>query len=96
MLGIMLPSSSLVLLIYRWREQYQQSPYLKAFSVGMVPITIGLMFATGWLLSVPSWQASHPERWLLLIAVTTWASWRKKINPLWLMLLGAALGAAMA
>lgn len=90
--GILLPSSTLVLMLYRWREKHHHLPSMQAFSIGMMPLTIGLMLATGWVLAEPAWQSSQPWVLLGLIALTTLLSWRRKINPLWLMLLGGLVG----
>lgn len=92
MLGIMLPSSSMALMLYRWREKHQHLPSLQAFSIGMTPLTIGLMLATGWVLAEPAWHIPQPWVLLGLIAFTTLLSWHKKTNPLWLMLIGALVG----
>lgn len=87
--GIMLPSSVLSLWVHRWTQRRRELPLVRAFRAGMVPITIGLLLATGWILAAPN--ATEP----LLVAltlITIAAVVRTRINPLWLIAAGALAG----
>ena len=53
MLGIMLPSTTLVLAATRWAEANRSSMVVRSFTAGMAPLTLGLLVATGWLLAQP-------------------------------------------
>ena len=51
--GIMLPSTTLVMLATRWAREHKQTLGVRAFTAGMAPLTLGLLIATGWLLAAP-------------------------------------------
>ncbi|WP_367846410.1 chromate transporter [Rhodoferax sp. WC2427] len=94
MLGILVPSTTLMWLSTRWGHRNRELRAVRAFKQGMAPIVIALMLATGWLLS----SAQHgPERdwplWLLT-GLSALVVWRTKVHILWLLAIGAALGAA--
>jgi chromate transporter len=89
MLGVMLPSTTLALAASRWVAARRDQLGVRAFQAGMMPVTVGLLLATGWLLS-PSWQA---PRALLLSAAVAWLVWRTRVPLIWLVATGALLGA---
>lgn len=94
MLGIMLPSTTLVLAATRWAREHQQSRPVRAFTAGMAPLTLGLLLATGWLLALPYVaEPSHRLATLALIAVTVLMVLKTRIGLVWLVLAGGALGA---
>ena len=92
LLGIMLPSSILTYTTTRWAHRHRDNRGIKAFKLGMAPVVIALLVATGWLLT-----ASHdnPARdwplWLLTLA-SMLLVWRTRIHLLWLIGVGAILG----
>ena len=93
MLGILLPSTTLVWLSTRWGHRNRGLRAVRAFKQGMAPIVIALMLATGWLV----FSAQHvPDLdwplWLLT-ALSALVVWRTRIHILWLLGLGALLGA---
>jgi len=90
MVGTLLPSTALALTVTRWGAQRRESRAVRAFTSGMAPLTIGLLLATGWVLTAPS--RAHPGAMLLVLA-TVLAMLRSKISPLWMMAIGAAVGA---
>lgn len=88
-LGILLPSTTIALLVFRWTERLSARPWVRAFRAGMAPITIGLLIATGWLLAAPNLR----EPMLLAVtAATTLAVLTTRLNPLWLLAGGAVVG----
>jgi chromate transporter len=89
MLGIMLPSTTLTLAASRWISTRRSWLSVQAFQAGMVPVTIGLLLATGWLLAPP---IQTQPRALLLSALVALAVWRSKISLIWLVAAGGALG----
>lgn len=90
MLGIMLPSTTLALVVSRWVASRRHWLSVQAFQAGMVPVTIGLLLATGWHL-MPPLQA-QPRAFLLSVAVATLV-WRTHVSLIWLVAAGAVLGA---
>ena len=89
MMGIMLPSTTLTLAASRWISMRRQWLSVQAFQAGMVPVTIGLLLASGWLLAPP---VQTQPRALLLSALVALAVWRSKISLIWLVSAGALLG----
>ena len=92
--GIMLPSTTLVMLATRWARKHQRSIGVRAFTSGMAPLTLGLLMATGVLLASPYVeQPEHRYGTLALITATTLLSLRTRIGLVWIVLSGGALGA---
>ena len=89
MLGILAPSTLLAMCVTRWRRRRQETLGMRAFSVGMTPITLGLLLATGWILSEPTRGSVGG---LCAIALTVLAMLRTKWSPMWMVAAGAAAG----
>jgi chromate transporter len=89
--GSLLPSTLLAVGVGRMRARRQGSPMLQAFNDGMAPLTIGLMLATGWILTEPA-----RTRWgtLPLILGTVWFARATKLSPVWIIAVGAVAGVA--
>jgi chromate transporter len=87
--GIMLPSTTLAFAAARWGHARRHWRGVQAFKAGMAPIVIALMFATGWILSsgTPGW------RHVLLTVAAALLVWRTRVHLLFLIGLGAVLGA---
>lgn len=94
MLGIMLPSTTLVLAATRWARRNREHIGVRAFTVGMAPLTLGLMLATGWLLAAPYLVDEH-HRWatLALMLATLFLTMRTKLGIVWMVVGGGVLGA---
>jgi chromate transporter len=90
MIGIMGPSSALTFMVGRLRHARQDAMPVRAFSVGLAPLTIGLLIATGWVLSLPS--LDHPFA-LLLVPATILFMLKTARSPLWMIAGGAVVGA---
>jgi chromate transporter len=90
MLGIMVPSSVLTFVVGRLRHARQDALPVRAFSIGLAPLTIGLLIATGWVLTLPS--LDHPMA-LLLVPATVLFMLKTARNPLWMIAIGAVVGA---
>jgi chromate transporter len=91
-LGMLLPSTTLTLIAARWSHQNRERPGVRAFKAGMAPIVIGLLSATGWILSNTQGSASDKSPLWLLTALVTVLVWRTHIHLLWLLALGGLLG----
>ena len=89
--GMLIPSTTLALFATRWGAKRRQTRGVRAFVAGMAPVTIGLLAAAGTVLAVP--LATH---WgtALLIAATIVVSVKTKLSPVWMIAIGAAIGAA--
>ncbi len=90
MSGSLLPSTTLALLATRWGAQRRESIGVRAFTSGMAPLTIGLLLATGWVLTEP--LRGYPAT-ALLVAVAIAFMLYTKLSPLWPMAVGAVVGA---
>lgn len=90
MAGIMLPSTTLTMVVSRWVASRRHWLSVQAFQAGMTPVTVGLLLATGWLL-MPSWTA-QPRAVALAVAVALLV-WLTKVRLIWLVGAGALLGA---
>jgi len=90
MVGIMAPSSAITLVVGRLRHARRDALAVQAFSVGLAPLTIGLLLATGWVLALPLVQ--HPLS-LLLVPATIVFMLKSKRSPLWMIAVGALVGA---
>jgi chromate transporter len=87
--GIMLPSTTLALVVARWGHARRDWRAVQAFKAGMAPIVIAFMFATGWILTAetPGW------RHVLLTMAAALLVWRTRIHLLVLIAIGAIVGA---
>ena len=94
MAGIMLPSSVLTLTATRWARANRASVSVRAFSAGMMPLTLGLIIATGWLLALPFLRADE-HRWgaLAVIAATVVLTLNTRLGLVWMVLGGGVAGA---
>jgi len=88
--GMLIPSTTLTLAVSRWGSKRRDHRGVRAFVAGMAPITIGLLLTTGGLLALPLVQ--RQAAWWL-IAATVALSLKTKVNPVWLIAVGAAAGA---
>lgn len=94
MAGIMLPSTLLTLAATRWARANREHIAVRAFSAGMMPLTLGLIIATGWLLALPFLRVDE-HRWstLALIAATVVLTLKTRLGLVWMVLGGGVLGA---
>ena len=93
MSGNLLPSTVLTLWATRWGTQRRETRGVRAFTAGLMPLTLGLLSATGWILAEP--YVSNPaHRWgaLALVAISVAVMLRTRASPIWLVALGALVG----
>ena len=90
MAGILLPSSTVAVAVGRYGRRNADRLAVRAFTAGLVPLTVGLLVATGWLLAAPGIQ-----RWasVALVAGTVLVMVRTRASPLWPIAAGAVVGA---
>lgn len=91
MSGLLLPSSLLALAAGRYSRRNAQSLWVRAFTAGLAPLTVGLLLSTGWVLTAP--VRTHAGA-LVVGAATVVLSLRTTIGPLWLIGAGALAGMA--
>lgn len=90
MAGILLPSTVLSLWATRWGQTHRETRGVRAFTIGMAPLTIGLLLSTGWILAGPA--SAHMGAMLLVVA-TALTMLLTRISPMWAVAAGALLGA---
>ena len=93
MVGIMLPSCSLTFIATQWAHRNRDLVMVRAFKAGLAPIVIALLSATGWLLISSHSDLTHDWALWLLAAISTVVVWRTRLHLLWLLGIGALLGA---
>ena len=94
MFGTLIPSTLLTLAVTRWGAKRKESRGVRAFTTGLTPLTIGLLVATGWLLAAPyATDRAHAIGAIALVAITVLVMVRTRLSPMWLVGLGAVVGA---
>jgi chromate transporter len=88
-LPLLVPASTLTLLVGHLNERYPNAPIGRAVRRGVTPITIGLMFASATILMR---AVNHDWRGYLITLLTVAVVLRKPLNPLWLLAAGALAG----
>jgi chromate transporter len=88
--GSLLPSATLALAASRFGDARRKSRGMRAFTAGMAPLTLGLLFATGWILTEPVRNSLGA---MLLLPFTVLMLLKTRISPIWLVAIGAVVGA---
>ncbi len=103
-LGVVLPSFIVILIVAKFYEKYKQSRIVKGCMNGLKPAVVGLigaavlsvvgevLFPVGLTLSVFTTPAFYVS--LGIFALTCTLAFWKKVHPIWLILISAALGIA--
>ncbi|NCP40625.1 MAG: chromate transporter [Rhodoferax sp.] len=92
MVGILLPSTTLTFVASRWGHQNRELRAVRAFKQGMAPIVVGLLLATGWVLTTNlGTSLQHWPLWLIA-AFSALVVWRTRLHLLWLLGAGGLLG----
>lgn len=92
LLGILLPSSALMMATANWGHRHRELRAVRAFRQGMAPVVIAMLLSTSWILGSASrdWRADWPV-WLLTVA-SGLLLWRTRVHLLWVLGAGAVLG----
>lgn len=85
------PSSILAWLVERYTGRHRDAAWMIVMRRALAPITIALLLASGYLITR---GADHSLQALALTLVTVAVGLWTRLNPLWLVALGAALGVA--
>ena len=88
-LAIVLPPALLTLAVTRMNANNPDARLGRAIRGGLGPITIGLTLSSGWILA---YSADHDWRGAVLTLGTVILMMRTKLNPVWLILVGALAG----
>lgn len=94
LIGMLLPSTLLSLTVSRWGADKQNTLGVRAFNSGLAPVSVTLMYLAAWVLAKP--YLDTPSRWVgaaSLIALTIIVILRTRVAPVWLIALGALVGA---
>jgi chromate transporter len=92
--GTLLPSTALTLFATRWGARRRETRAIRAFTTGLTPLTIGLLLATGWVLAQPYVVAgAHRFGAVVLVAFSAFVMLRTRLSPMWLVAIGAVVGA---
>lgn len=90
MTGTLLPSTLLLLGAARYRERQRESRAMRALGMGLAPLTLGLLVATGWILTEP--VRDEPLA-LALVPLAVLVMMKTRLGPLWVIGAGALVGA---
>jgi len=88
--AICAPSTLLTYLVSGLWRRFRDAPWRRAIEGGLVPVTVGLVLASGYVLTRAAGQSLAG---LAVTAVTVLAVIGSRINPLWLLGGAALLGA---
>ena len=88
--GSLLPSATLALAATRFGDDRRDSRGMRAFTAGLAPLTLGLLLATGWILTEP---VRHSLGAMLLVPFTVLMLVKTTVSPIWLVAVGAVVGA---
>jgi len=89
-LAVALPSGALAYVVGGLWQRFRDRPWRRCVQAGLAPITVGLVFSTGYVLSR---AADHSLVTLGITAGTLVITLATNINPLWLFLVAGLLGA---
>jgi len=93
MTGVLLPSTVLTFAAAQWGQRNRDLRAVRAFKQGMAPLVIALLLSTSVILGGASGDARHDWPLWLLSVVSALIIWRTKVHLLWLLALGALVGA---
>ncbi|HEY5366579.1 MAG TPA: chromate transporter [Casimicrobiaceae bacterium] len=89
MLSMCAPSSVLTYWVAYASERFREAPLRVAIQRGLLPVTVGMMVASGYVLMRTTDHSIAAYVWTIVTAATITLT---RIHPLWLLGIGAALG----
>jgi chromate transporter len=92
MIGILLPSSTMIFITSRWVYRNRDRRLVRAFKQGMSPVVISMLIASGWILATANTEAKHDWPLWLVTIITTLLVLRTKLHMFLLLAAGAVLG----
>jgi len=91
MLAMCAPSSILTYQVARAWDRFRDARWRVATQAAVAPVTVGLMLASGFVLTR---TIDHAWPSFVATAVTALAALRSRVHPLWFLAVAAVLGAA--
>lgn len=93
MTGMLLPSTLVAYIAGRWAHRNRHLRAVRAFKLGLGPVVIALVLATGWIMA--SAYDDFVRDWKLwgVMMLSVLIVWRTRLHLLWLLAAGAGLGA---
>ncbi len=88
-LALCIPSCLLTFALFRLWQRFRDSPWVKCIEGGMAPLTVGLVLSSGYLVTRGANESAMAYAATALTAATVLAT---RVNPLWMIGLGAAAG----
>ncbi|KPF98052.1 chromate transporter [Rhodopseudomonas sp. AAP120] len=85
------PTAALAYVVSRMLGRSSHSPWPAIIQAALVPLSIGLMCASGFVLAMASDRSAGAAVVTVIVAVVAGAT---RINPLWLLIAGGVLGFA--
>ena len=89
--AVVVPSFSVTLAVAHLYTLHPKAAFGVAIRRGLTPLTIGLLFASAWIL-LPA--VNNDWRGYVLTAATVFLVMRTKLNPIWVLAAGAVAGVA--
>lgn len=90
--GICVPAGALAWWVGRLWERFRASPWREAIRRALLPLVVGLVLSGGYVIATPG--APNWRLWLIAGAAAA-AYLGTRVNPLWILGAGGALGAAL-
>jgi chromate transporter len=91
LVGMCGPSSVLAFVVTRFWDSQQNSRWRALLLAALVPITIGLTLSSAYLVTLGAGRSTGA---FVLLAATAATMFWTRMHPLWLIVIGAALGYA--
>jgi chromate transporter len=90
---ILAPSSAICLVLGRLTVRHERTRFVRALKLGLAPVAVGLVLASGIAIA----RAANPGLldWGLTAAGALWVLFARR-NPLWILVAGGVLTAALA
>lgn len=93
MVGILTPSTIITYSAARWGHRNRHLRGVRAFKQGMAPVVIALLLSTAWIVGGSNGGGLADWRLWVTSVACCMLLWRTRIHLLWLLALGALLGA---
>jgi chromate transporter len=99
LLSFIIPTCTIAWTVNRLMEARSKARLIKAIKTGLVPLTAGIVIASGWLLTDAAATAGRPDPliWIYVVSFgVAIVSYLRQINPLWMVAIGGVAGLLLA
>jgi chromate transporter len=83
------PPCTMYFAAYRLWDRFRDAPWQRIVRLGLVPVTMGLVIASGTVMARAADSGSRAAAVTMAAAAVTLAT---RLNPMWMLLVGGALG----